>query len=368
MNTFPDELIYEILSHLPLNVIIPLSVISTNFNTFIRDKPFWIIYVSHRSQYQYRQLFDRITKTKYTWLFDILHIPYQDKVLDKCIKEKCYYNAYVNENEIMLKYIGGGHEYIVERRLHKVRKIIQGDYNVNNAKKIMSFHNNISPDIRFKILCYCKSYTDLLMYYKVIYFTFTVEPMVLGVNLLIVEDIDYKELLIEIIKCDSILSFSTKTTDYSFDLFHEIVGSKNIDLIELKKYIFQSPNKEIINYFIEKTNIQFNYENIKEIIEEDLPFKCEYYIIEYYNNNILSEDEETVESLWYILECTHDIIDDDLYIDMIYTLCENHYNKISLESIYDITDDSGYFYINSKIKAIPQKFGKEELSDNWTEL
>ena len=342
MNFLPNELLYEILSHLSLNVIIPLSILSTNFNLFIRGNPFWIVYVKNRNQYQYRKLFDQIVETKHTWLFEILHLSYEGKVLDRRIKENCYYNAYINENEVMMKHIGGGYEYINERKIHKIRKLVQEDHHKNYLQDAEHIKSICFQGLQFyRIISYCREYSILLIYNE---------------KLNKDRELKYNKLLKEIIKCNS---------KYSFNLFREIIEHKNINLIKLKKYIFQSPNKDIIDYFIEKTNTQFNYENIMKIIEEHLPIKCEYYIIKYYNDNILSEDEEIANSLWYILEWSYDIIDDDLYIDMIETLCKKHYNKKSLENIYDITDDSGYFYINMKIKAIPSKFGKEELEDNW---
>lgn len=415
MDSF-DFLPYESRDHvcifLNIRNIVNLRLVNKFFNERISSITFWNYYIGILHQKQYRKLYKKISKLRDTWLLKLLfENTFKDKYINdriigySYIKARRYDNIniadFLRDNLASLSnftrplrdgpkykyckqlikrgYSFTGFEILRERiriealeRLNTTREGFLITY--KNHPNIFNELINVEVcNVWISYLIYCRSYDDLKIYLGEL-------------------NIFNKEAIINIIN-----GVVTRNSRKGFPLFEEIMNNTRLNVKELcglkENDVFSSVDESInendiyyckdlrfLEYFIKRQIIPpLDYNGIKSIIQEDYTIRSRYYIYHivsymYYwkpsTHGLFGlnkvEDEVTDEVditekyklLWSFLTRHMDIVEDDLYINYIYHLCEKYYNNQAMSNIIKELESRELVYMAIKLKEMKTKYDK----------
>ena len=265
-----DEMHFEVLRHLDLSQLLKVSRLNKQHNRYFLNKNFWSIYLKYKTQLEYKGLVYKVGKHGSIELFKILSTPFNNKVMEKLMYERIYYDASIYNNKPIIEYV----EHYIE---HKARgkfdfcrfmKKAGTNFTKENTNEIFKYLKN--GDHMFMsnswvirtILLNCHNYDILFKY---------LNELKIDVRNFI--DMDFMENLM------------TGDYKYGYELFIDIIEEGIIDTDDLRNetFIHECSNKRICDYLFDTELVTFDYETFKNPKEgvPGIPF-CEYYIIKLY--------------------------------------------------------------------------------------
>ena len=344
MEILYDEMLFEVLRHLDLGQLLKVSSLSKQYNGYILDKNFWNIYFKYKSQTEYRGLVYKVGKCGSIELFKILSTPFNNKIVEKCMYERIYYNALVYNNEPIIRYIehrikheSRGGEFGIERLIKRAKR----NFSQENANEIYGYMKKDEPILNLwqlkRILSNCHNYEILFRYLNVF-----------GIEVRTFIDMEFIEDVV------------TGEYKHGYDLFMGIIEAGVISINDLKNetFIYECTDHRIFDYFIYEGLITFDYESIKNYTNGESRWPlCEYYIIKLYEEvinlykNKRCEDE--YRFLCKLMVTSFLVIEDqDIVLTMIKRLCDLKYFGAKLLELILITIELGYDYLTINLKSM----------------
>ena len=343
MDILNDEMHFEVLRHLELGQLLKISRVNKQYNGYLLDKNFWIIYLKYKTQAEYRRIVYKISKHGSVELFNILDTSFNNKVIELRMIGKMFRNASIYGNVPIIKQT----EHRINRKfrdfiLEKLIKKVRSKFTEESADEMCKYMQNYKIEFGYinvlwrlrTILINCHNYETLLGYLNIF-----------GEDVHAFIDMDFIE---------SLMSDKHK---HAYDLFIGIIEAGIIHINDIKNetFVYECSDRRIFDYLIKK---EFDYIDIKHPnnVGHKWPM-CEYYVIKLYEEviNLYREKrcEDEYKFLWKLLISSFDVIEDqDKVIDMIEEVCKLKYSEEYLKELIQEADDMGHDYLIIKLKSI----------------
>ena len=347
MEILYDEMHFEVLRHLELSQLLKIRTLSKQHNTYVLNKHFWNIYLKYKTQAEYRRLTYKVGKHGSVELFKLLSSNYHNKVMEKCMYERIYYDASIHDNTSIREYV----EHFIARKsrgkfdFNKLMETAGRNFSQENTNKICGYFEKENPAhnlwVLKVVLLNCHTYEILLKYLN-----------------------EFKLEAHAFIDIDFIEDVVTGESKYSYELFIGIIEEGIININDLRNEIFihECSDKRIFEYLLYEGLVTFDYETFKASREDrpNFPF-CEYYIIKLYEEvlnlykNKKREDE--YKFLWrLVVYSSHIIEDQDVTLNMVKQLCNLKYSGARLLELIFNTDAEGQDYLTINLKSMKLQY------------